>query len=441
MFEKAHTFNMTQDRKQLRRDIRRPMLIAVVLAILFFGVGGAWAVLAPIGSAAIAEGTISPEGHRKSVQHLEGGIVRDVVVREGDMVAAGDILVIMENIQALAAFRVLESRLVALRATEARLEAEITNSTVLDWVNVPLVEGRDEAIDDQKRIFAAREESIASQQQILRQRIQQLREEIGGLEQQIVSQDRQLGLINEEEAMVADLIEKGLARRPRLLELQREQANIMGRRAANVASIARARQSIGEADLQILGLGTERRNQAAAELGEVRAQLVDISERMTSSRDTLERTVIRAPAAGVVFNLTVQTNGGVLRPGEALMEIVPEEGDLLIDARISPNDIDVVRAGLEADVTLTAFPQRNIPPLHGIVRQVSADSLQDEQTGELYYLARIQIDPVSMEAAGIADELIPGMPASTMIFTGTQTFADYIIGPMLDSIDRSFRES
>ena len=162
---------------------------------------------------------------------------------------------------------------------------------------------------------------------------------------------------------------------------------------------------------------------------------------MSASRDVLTRTVLEAPLSGTVFNLQAKTEGGVIRPGEAIMDIVPDGDDLLVDARVPLTDIDVVAIGLEAEVTLSAFPQRNLPKLKGIVRQVAADRMTDDQTGEVFYLARIESKKESLALRGPESELVPGMPADAMIFTGAQTFFDYLIGPLLDSIDRSFRES
>ncbi len=441
MFKQHDTRADGPDQSVLRRQLKGPVVAAALIAGLFFGVGGVWSLLAPIASAALAVGTISPEGHRKTVQHLEGGIVRALKVKDGDDVMAGDVLMVLEDTQALAAFRVQETRTLALKSMEARLVAEETGNPQPNWNMVPEITGREEAIEDQQRIFNAKLQSIENERQILGQRIAQLREEISGLGSQTDSQARQLQLVADEISTVGKLIKRGLARKPRLQELQRQQAEITGQRAANHAAIARAEQSIGEARLQILNLDTRRRDEAANRLGDVRAQIADLEERMTGTRDILKRTVVTAPVDGTVFDLRMQTTGGVLRPGDPILDIVPEGDELLVDARIAPTDIDVVMTGLDAEVTLSAFPQRNLPKLKGSVDNVSADSLTDKTTGEVYFLARVRIDKGALDDLRNDIELVPGMPADVMIFTGTRTFFDYLTTPLIESVNRSFRES
>jgi len=300
--------------------------------------------------------------------------------------------------------------------------------------------GRAEAIADQQSIFAARLETMASWREILERRIAQLEEEIQGLEAQIVSGTRQLELIAKEVVSVETLLKKGLARLPRLLALQRSQADIEGRRAANRAAIARSRQAIGEAELQIMALEVNRRDEAAKELGDVRAELSQVEERMGGARDVLSRTVITAPVPGTVFDLRHKTTGGVVQPCEPILDIVPGGDDLLVDARVSPADIDVVAVGFDAEVTLTAFPQRNLPRLTGQVRHLSADSITDANSGEVYYLARIEIESNALAELGGDVELLPGMPADVMIFTGTLSLFEYLTDPLMASLHSSMRE-
>ncbi len=429
-----------EDAATLRKSVSRPVILAGVVAGLFFGVGGAWSTLAPIASAALAVGTISPEGHRKTVQHLEGGIVREILVKDGDQVKNGDVLMTLEDTQALAAYRVQQAQLVSLKATEARLVAEEKGKAKPDWSTVPEMPGHNEAIQDQRHIFEARRESEKSERQILGLRVNQLEKEIEGFEAQIDSQTEQLALISDQIATMEGLIEQQLARKPQLLELKRQKAEILGNRASNQSAIARSEQTIGETQLQILNLGTRRRDEAANKLGETRTRIADLEERMAGTSDVLARTVVTAPADGTVFDLRMKTTGGVLRSGDPIMDIVPQNDELLVDARVQPNDIDVVTAGLEAQVTLTAVPQRNAPKLKGTVANVSADSMTDRMTGEVYYLARVKIDGKSLEELGNDIDLVPGMPANTMIFTGSRTFLEYLTEPLVQSINRSFRE-
>jgi len=427
-------------RRALRKGLRGPLVAALVVAAAFFGGFGLWSVLAPLASAAVAPGTISPEGHRKTVEHLEGGIIREIAVKDGDRIAAGQVLMVLEDTQALARYRLQQARHLTLRSLEARLQAEESGAAGVDWTTVPDGPGQADAIADQQAIFAARLETMASVRKILEQRIAQLQEEIQGLEAQIVSGTRQLELIAKEVGAVETLLKKGLARMPRLLALQRSQAEIEGRRAANRASIARARQAIGEAEIQVTALRVNRRDEAAKELGDVRAELAQVEERMGGARDILARTVITAPVSGTVFDLRHKTTGGVVQPGEPILDIVPQGDDLLVDARVSPADIDVVAVGFDAEVTLTAFPQRNLPRLTGQVRHLSADRITDPQNGDVYYLARVKISGDALADLGDDIELLPGMPADVMIFTGTLTLFEYLTDPLTASLHRSMRE-
>jgi len=274
---------------------------------------------------------------------------------------------------------------------------------------------------------------------VLNQRIAEFKEEIKGLEGEITADDTQLELILEEIAAVEILLEKGLERKPRLLALKRRVAEIEGERSSSRARIARVNQSIGEARLRITELATTRINEVVEQLREVQATLFDVDERLNASRDVLARTEIRAMQAGAIVDLRVHTKGGVIAPGEDLLDIVPGDDLLIIEARIDPKDIDVVSWGLAARVRFTAFSQRNAVPMDGRVISVSADNLVDERTGETYYLARIKLDKDPSEVMpGL--RLYPGMQAEVMIVTGSRTALEYIMSPIRNSIGRALRE-
>lgn len=429
----------------LRRALRMPILIGItVIAVFFAGLGG-WAALAPLASAAVASGVISPDGSRRTVQHLEGGIIDRILVRDGDRVEAGDPLLILRDIQASAQYDQLLGQYTSLAGAQARLLAEQAGRPKIDFpedlmarVSEPEVA---EIIKIQNQLFDSRRQSIESRESILKQRIAQLQEEIGGLEAQIESQTTQLSLIEEELADVSELVGKGLERRPRLLALQRTRAEIMGSLASNEAQIARSRQAIGEAELEILNLDVQRQDEVADELVRVQSELAMVQERLRASRDVLDRTVIEAPASGEVVQLRFKTAGGVISPGDPILDIVPEEDELLIDARVNPVDIDMVHPGLEAQVHLTAYRQRNLPRISGTVRTVSADALTDEHTGDRFYLARIEVDRERLHEIAPEIELVPGMPADVLIVTGERTALGYFLEPFLESLNRAFRES
>ena len=424
--------------------LRPVFLFGMAVLLIFFGGFGTWAALAPLETASIASGRIVVESNTKIVQHLEGGIVGKILVKEGTVVREGDPVLVLDETQPGSQLFVVHSRLRHDMAREARLIAERDKLAAITFP-APLVADAGtnpevaEILAAQQRIFASRRETIESQTAILNQRIAQFREEIRGLEAEIVAQTKQLALIREELGDVEFLVNKGLERRARLLALQRQSADIEGSRARGQASIARSRQSIGEAQLRILDLTTTMHAEVVKELREVQSEIADLTQQRRTAEDVLTRTVIRAPASGTVVKLKFHTPGGVVAPREPLMEIVPENDQLIVEAQVSPNDIDVVHAGLRAQVRLTAFSTRATPTLEGTLQQVSADRLQDERTGMPYYSARIVFsDEQEQKVQGV--QLYPGMPAEVMIIAGQRTALSYLLQPLTDSFSRAMRE-
>ncbi len=423
--------------------LRGPLYIGLSIILLFFGVIGTWAALAPLNSAAMAPGFVRVESNRKTVQHLEGGIVSEILIRDGDKVAAGQVMFRLDETQARATLELLKGRLLASKSLKARLLAERDD---LDSITFPL-ELRDqmsdanvrEALEGQQRIFVARRASISGQTAILEQRIAQFRSEILGLKQEVKSQETQISLIKEELLDVEELVKEGLARKPRLLALKRERAGIEGDRAQSLALIARAEQNIGESRLRISELRTTLINEVVQELREAQSELFDFQEREHAAEDVLHRIEIRSPLAGTVVDLQIHTSGAVISPGQPLLDIVPSGDRLLIEAQVAPEDIDVVRPGLAAQVRLTAFSQRTTKPLEGIVESVSADRLTDEQTGAIFYLATVLLTEESGRAVE-EFELYPGMQAEVMIVTGERTAIEYLMQPLIRSFSRGMRE-
>ena len=279
-----------------------------------------------------------------------------------------------------------------------------------------------EAVAGQRKIFAARRIWVDGQIAILRQQIAQLREEISALDAQVKSETRQASLIAEEMQGVEALVTKGLERRPRLLALQRTAEEIGARRSDHLGQIARAQQKIGEAELQIADHENKRLDDIMRELRTTQDDLFDLHERLSAARDVLERTEIRAPRDGVVVNRRVHTIGGVVNPGEAVLEIVPQAEELVIEARIRMDDIDLVRPGMAAQIRLVAYKQRWTPTVDGTVRTVSADSVQDGRSGDQFFVARIEVDPVSLAKLPNV-ELYPGMPAEVLVLTESRVRA------------------
>ncbi len=428
----------------LHRVTRAQRLFGWVVLGLFFGFGGAWAWLAPLASAAIAPGVVSPEGKRKTIQHLEGGIISTIHIKEGSTVQIGDPLVTLENVRAKADLDVLLDQYTALLGAVVRLEAMQAGATALvfpaelDPSADPDV-GR--LLATQRELFEAHLAVAAGRAQITVQRVAQLEAENEGLTQQIEAATLQLQLIDEEIGAVQTLLDKGLERRPRLLALQRAQAEIRGQQAALQGRIAGNRERMAQARLEQLTAEQQDRQTVNGELDDARKRLDDVRNRLPSSRSMFSRTVIRAPIVGKVVELRATTVGGIVRPGEPILDIMPSSAELVIDARVGPGDIKDVRPHLAARVVLTSYPQRNLPIIHGAVREVSADRLVDEHTGQPYFLAQIAVD--HDEIANLQGDvaLLSGMPAEVMIVTGESTFLDYLLRPLYDAFRRAFRET
>ncbi len=424
-------------------DLRVPLCAGIAVVGVFLGVFGVWAATAPLKSGAIAPGTVKVEGNRKTIQHLEGGIVGEILVRDGETVEAGQVLLRLDQTQPRATLDLLRKKYWSDLALAARLKAERDGLESIEYPPELLDNAKTgniiEILVAQEEILSARRAAIAGQTAILNQRIAQLHEEIGGLEEQIQSETRQISIIQQEIDDVGSLVEKGLAPKPRLLELQRQYADIEGNRGQNRAGIARAQQGIGEARIQIEELTTGMRNEVVSELREVQDRIYDSIERLRAAEDVLGRTEIKAPLAGIIVNMLVHTPGGVVGPGEPLMDIVPSGDRLLVEAQIDPADIDIVYPGLTTQVRLTALSQRNSVPLDGILEAISADHMTDEQTGAPYFLGRVTISGEELEKLDGA-VLYPGMQTEVIIVTGERTPLDYLLKPLTSSFNRAMRE-
>ncbi len=426
--------------------LRAPRLLGLATAILFFGLFGIWAWLAPLSSAAVAPGVVSPDGSRRTVQHLEGGIVRQIFVREGDHVTQGDTLVTLDATRAQARFEEIRERMIFLHAQQARLVAEAKGAATIDFaIPADLAADRPDQIEaaraSQQALFESRRETQTAREQILAKRVGQMQEQIAGLRAVITAQTRQLTLLETEIATSTKLAEQGLERLAPLLALQREAAGVEASRASNQAQIAQLDQQIGETELQLVATRQQMREEVSSGIADIRAELSGLRSQLPERLDALQRTIITAPLSGAVLNIKVTTeNGGILRPGEPILDIVPDDDPLVIDARVGPKDIDTVFPGLQARVILSAFAQRNLPQVYGVVKSISADRLIDERTGEPYFLAKVYVGNEALSGLDAEIALSPGMPVDVMILTGERTLLDYLVSPFADSLRASFRE-
>jgi HlyD family secretion protein len=425
-------------------SLRRSLVVgAAIGGVFFLGLGG-WAALAPLSSAAVAPGVISPEGNRRTIQHLEGGIVRELLVREGTAVEADQPVVVLESSMAQANHDVLIREFRSALANQWRLMAERYKVADFEIPTSDAEAGDDEEMrilfEAQRAVFLSRREAREKRKEVLQQRIGQLDEEMRGLKAQIASQSTQLALIREEAVGVAEMLEKGYERRPRLLALKKSEAEVVGTRAGHQAAVAKAVSAVAEAQAQIDSIESQHMEEVETQLTEVSAKLGSLREKLKAAKDVVTRTVITSPVAGTVVELRARTIGGVVTAGQPILDIVPRDEQLLIDARVSPNDIEEVRPDMPAKVVMTGYKQRNMLRLEGRVREVSADRIVDPRTSQVYYLARIELPAGALrEVPEIS--LKAGMPAEVMIITGERTLLNYLLDPLSSSFRKSFRES
>lgn len=420
-----------------RPEFSKALFSGLIITLIFLLGFLSWALTAPLNSAAIAPGIITVEQGRKTVAHLEGGIVGEILIAEGNQVKAGQVLLQLDNENALASYRLLQDRLNVALALEARLKAEYHSLTAIEYPT-QLISGNSQSIiNGQNNIFSTRVDALNTRKEILQQRITQLQAEVAGIKGQLRSEKQQRHLLADEIKLVAGMYRQKLVDKPHLLQLQRKAQEIEGRINLHQAQIAKAEQNIGETQLRIVEIDTTRNSEVAEELRDVQAELLDLNNRLQAARDVHERSTIVAPISGTIVALQVHTQGGVIRPGEAILDIVPDGEGLLVEARVSPNDIDVVHSGMDAQLRLTAFNQRTTPQQQGVVESVSADHLTDEVSGENYYLARIRLKANSLTETALK----PGMKAEVMIVTGERTLVEYLLEPLSNSLNRAFRES
>jgi HlyD family secretion protein len=434
------------DGKTPRRLVRGPVILGYLVVLLFFGGLGTFAATAYLSSATVASGVVSPDGSRKTVQHLEGGIIAQILVDDGDMVQAGDRLAVLESTQAHSAFAVLQAKRRLLAAQLARLLAEQGDE---DEINFPTWLGdsagwgdeSEDVMKTQRDLFAARREVHAGRRAIGAKRIEELEEEIKGLRQLIKSQETQVKLLDEELAAKKKLLDRDLLPRPDYLAMLRLQEQIKGELAGNSAKVARARQTIGETQLQIVSEDARRLDEIVSQLVETRSELAAVDEHLNAKRDILQRTVVLAPVGGVIVQKRFHTTGGVVGPGQPILDIVPQDAELVIDARVRPVDIDEVVIGQQAQVHFLALVDRNLPQISGVLHSISADSLIDEVTRQPYFLARIKVPDEEMDKLGKNVRITPGMPVEVLITTGERTMLEYLTQPILGSLRRTFKES
>ncbi|GEK48338.1 HlyD family type I secretion periplasmic adaptor subunit [Halomonas pacifica] len=413
--------------------------------ILLLALGGfvAWSLTATLAVAVVAPGSVSSESFKRTVQHLEGGMVREILVEDGDYVEAGQPLIVLSDTQARAQLQISQALYLINRAMEVRLLAEQQGSEVLsfpdDLMNsdMPRVQ---EVLAVQQSLFTARRESLHGTLTSLDEQVVQMREQIDGLEARMRVNRSRIASLRDEAEDFRSLYREGLGDNQRLRELERQILQYEGENASHQSEIARLRSRISENQMQKEVRRQEFQQEVGEQLRQAQAQIAEAEERITSLSDQVERTTIMAPVSGTVVGRQVHTVGAVIRPGDPVMDIVPSNDGFVVEARIPSRDIDNIYRGQHANIRFSAFNQRLTDEVDGEVIYVSADSFEDESTGMRYYRARIGVTEEGSEQMTEQMELLSGMPAEVMIRTGERTFASYIAKPIGDMLARAIRE-
>jgi HlyD family secretion protein len=423
----------------------RPFVLIgyATLAVLVLGLGG-WGVMARISGAVIAMGTVEVEGNRQVVQHPVGGVVTEILARDGDVVAAGDVLLRLEGASIISEHQIVEGQLFELVARQDRLEAQRDAKQAVSFSD-ELFEARaahpelDELMAAQVQQFDARRDATRKEQGQLDERAAQIGNQIEGLEFQLAAVREQVELVAQELEAQETLMAQGLTQLTRVLALRRELAQLKGTQGATEASVAENRARIVEIDLEKLKLETTQREEAIAELREIEFREIELRARRHALGEDIARLDVRAPVAGIVYGSTADTLRGVVRAAEPILYIVPQDGNLIARAQVDAAKIDQVHVGQAATLHFSAFDSRTTPVVLGKVTRVSADIFTDERTGHRYYRADVALDAtVLAELEG--RRLVPGMPVETFIATDDRTALGYFVKPMTDYFNRAFRE-
>ncbi len=426
-------------------DVRRPIVQGIFITLVFVGGFFIWATVSEIASAVISTGVVKVDSSRKSIQHLAGGVVKEILVEDGDKVEQGQILVRLDETTAGATKGVVQSGYLAALAQQARLLAERDALADIAFPEELLSLAKDSDIDEiihtQQMLFNARQHSMLGQLEIIDEQIVHLREDIAGFESQHRAKLRQIESITEELKGLEDLLLRGLIDRTRVLALRREKSELEGELGELKSKVAAARSSVSEKKLEKFQLRKAFQQEVATELRRAQTDIFDFRERLLAASHVLEQTEIRAPVNGVIVGKVVHTVGGVIAPGEVILELVPINDHLIVETKILPADIDHVKVGLSAGVRISAFNQRTTPELNGEVSYVSADIIENKNTGETYFISRVIVPENELSRLGMDKNLLPGMQANVMIKTGNRTPMDYLLEPLLVNVRKAFRES
>jgi HlyD family type I secretion membrane fusion protein len=429
--------------EDLKKQIMSPIKFAFGVIAFAVGFFVLWGAFAPLDSAAIARGVITLSGNRKTIQHLEGGVIDRILVKDGEEVAEGQELIVLNDTAAKARLQMVLSQLRSAKAMEKRLLAEkieapkvVFDDELLDR-EIPEVA---KILDTQEAIYETRMKSMQGKRNVLAQKIVEHKEQIKGLESVLESLESQNVIVSEQLKNLESLFNKGYAKKTDYLEYKRRGQELKGKLGEIKANIAGANETVAETQLQIMNLENENQKEINAELKETHSHILDLQEQYQAANDILKRTVIRAPKAGVITDLQYHTVGGVITPGSKIMDIVPQDDQLIVEAHIMPQDIESVYVGLKAKVQLSAYKSRLVPRIDGEVTYVAADRMDEKNGQPPYYIAKIMIKPESINKINYDIKLHPGMPAEVFIVKGERTFLQYLASPIIDSFHKAFKE-
>ncbi|RMM43070.1 Type I secretion membrane fusion protein, HlyD [Pseudomonas syringae pv. aptata] len=430
----AHSDDMPTSDRGIRR-------IGAMIVLVTFGLFGTWAAFAPLENAVYGTGLVTVQSYRKTVQHLEGGIVKELLARDGDTVRKGDPLIVLDDSQLRSQYESTRNQLVSTQAREARLRAERDEQNTIPPLAISGTDSQraKEAIEGEEQVFRARKNSRLTEISVQRERIGQLKQQIIGLQDMIRTKISLEKSYSSEITELKDLLAQGFVDKQRLLEQERKLDMLKSEVADHESTITKTKLQISETELQIIQLNKNFSSDVAKELSDVQAKVFDLQETATALQDRLSRVVIRAPEDGMVLDMKVHTVGGVVSAGTPLLDIVPESAELVVEAHVSTNDIDRVAVGRLTDVRFSAFNSATTPVIQAVVTRVSADRLTDPATGDPYYLVRVKLTDEGLKRLE-GRKLQPGMPAEVLINAGERTMLEYLMKPARNMFVKSMIE-
>jgi membrane fusion protein, type I secretion system len=425
-----------------RPSIRAHSLAVAGAAVFLIASMSIMGAATDMSGAIVAQGSLVVESNLKKVQHPSGGVAKKLLVEGGSRVAKDDLLIVLDETVAKANLAAVTKSLWELEARRARLQAErdsiasIGFPSSLTELSDPVAES---IVSGEQRFFHLRREASDGQKRQFEEQIEQLKEQISGMQDQLTAKRQESELVTKELTGVEQLWEQRLVSISRLSTLQRDATRLLGERGQLTASIAQAKGKISETELKILQIDQDFRSEVAKELADVRAKYAETAEKQVAARDQTEKLEIRAPQAGIVHDLTIHTQGGVIAAGETIMTIVPDRDNLIVETHVPPQDIDQVKLKQPAILRFTSFNQRSTPELDGIVNRIGADVTRDDKTSPAYFVVRVTVPPEQIARLEEA-RLLPGMPVEVFIPTRPRTLLSYLLKPVADQTRRAFRE-